>query len=217
MHGATGANTEPIETLSGEIELELTEFDDPPADPLRLLRRWLELADRHGVKEARALALSTVGEDGRPSSRTVLLRGVDPVPVFTSDRESRKGRQLAARPWAAGTLYWRETTQQVTLEGPVEPISEEQSDALFAERMRVAQAATIASGQSEDLENEETLRARALELIESGEPLARPEGWRGYRLEPERIEFWHGSADRLHRRLLYERAGEEWRHRRLQP
>jgi len=217
MHGATGAKAEPIETLSGEIELELPKFDDPPADPLQLLRRWLEIADRHGVKEARALALATVGEDGRPSSRTVLLRGVDPVPVFTSDRESRKGRQLAARPWAAGTLYWRETTQQVTLEGRVEEISEEESDALFAERTRVAQAATIASGQSEDLEDEELLRVRAQELIESGEPLARPGGWRGYRLVSERIEFWHGSADRLHRRLLYERAGEGWQHRRLQP
>jgi len=217
MHGATGANAEPIETLSGEIELELPEFDDPPADPLQLLRRWLEIADRHGVKEARALALATVGEDGRPSSRTVLLRGVDPVPVFTSDRESRKGRQLAARPWAAGTLYWRETTQQVTLEGRVGEMSEEESDVLFAERTRVAQAATIVSGQSEDLEDEEALRARAQELIESGEPLARPEGWRGYRLVPERIEFWAGSADRLHRRLLYELSGEDWQHRRLQP
>lgn len=217
MHGATGAKAEPIETLSGEIELELPEFDDPPADPLQLLRRWLEVADRHGVKEARALALATVGEDGKPSSRIVLLRGVDPVPVFSSDRESRKGLQLAARPWAAGTLYWRETTQQVTLEGPVEEMSEAESDALFAERTRVAQAATIASGQSEDLADEEALRARAQELIESDEPLTRPEGWCGYRLVPERIEFWHGSADRLHRRLLYERAGESWRHRRLQP
>lgn len=217
MHGATGANAEPIETLSGEIELELPEFGDPPADPLGLLRRWLEIADRHGVKEARALALATVGEDGKPSSRTVLLRGVDPVLVFTSDRESRKGRQLAARPWAAGTLYWRETTQQITLEGPVEAMSEEESDALFAERTRVAQAATIASGQSEDLGDEEVLRARAQELIDGGETLARPEGWHGYRLVPGRIEFWHGSADRLHRRLLYERAGEGWRHRRLQP
>jgi len=217
MHGATGAKAEPIETLSGEIELRLPEFDDPPADPLWLLRHWLEIADRHGVKEARALALATVGEGGKPSSRTVLLRGVDPVPVFTSDRESRKGRQLAARPWAAGTLYWRETTQQVTLEGMVEAMSEAESDALFAERTRVAQAATIASDQSEDLGDEEALRARAQELIETGDPLVRPEGWLGYRLVPERIEFWHGSADRLHRRLLYERVGEGWQHRRLQP
>jgi len=217
MRGATSANAEPIETLSGEIELELPEFEEPPADPLQLLRRWLEIADRHGVREAQALALATVGEDGKPSSRTVLLRAVDPVPVFTSDRESRKGRQLAARPWAAGTLYWRETTQQVTLEGRVEAIGEEESDALFAKRTRVAQAATIASGQSEDLEDEDILRAVARELIESGEPLIRPEGWCGYRLVAERIEFWHGSADRLHRRLLYERAGEGWQHRRLQP
>lgn len=217
MHGATGANAEPIETLSGEIELELPEFDDPPADPLWLLRHWLAIADRHGVREARALALATVGEDGKPSSRTVLLRGVDPVPVFTSDRESRKGRQLASRPWAAGTLYWRETTQQVTLEGRVEAMGEEESDTLFAERTRVAQAATIASRQSEGLGDEKILRARAQELIQSGDPLTRPGGWRGYHLVPERIEFWHGSADRLHRRLLYERAGEDWRHRRLQP
>lgn len=208
---------EPLETLSGEIELELPEFDDPPADPLALLERWLATADELGVREPRALALATAGPDGRPASRIVLVKQVNPALVFTSPEGSRKGRHLAANPWAAGTLYWRETTQQVNVEGRVEPMSEAESDALFAARVRLAQAATIASSQSEELSDPERLRAVAAELAEGDAPLRRPDGWSGYLLFPERVEFWHGGSDRLHRRLAYERAGEEWESRRLQP
>jgi pyridoxamine-phosphate oxidase len=207
----------PIETLSGEIELDLPEFDAPPDDPLLLLERWLEIADEHRVREPRALALATVGAGGRPSSRIVLLKQVAPALVFTSEHQSRKGHQLAAAPWAAGTLYWRETTQQVSVEGRVEAMAAEESDALFAERPRIAQAASLASRQSEALEDPERLRVAAAELTDGEEPLLRPDGWSGFRLLPERIEFWHGSWDRLHRRLLYTRRGERWEHRRLQP
>jgi pyridoxine/pyridoxamine 5'-phosphate oxidase len=105
---------EPIETLSGDPTLELPEFDDPPADPLPLLERWLRLADERGVREPRALALATADAEGRPSSRILLLKQVTPALVFSGSYESRKGRELAANPRAAGTLYWRETLQQVT-------------------------------------------------------------------------------------------------------
>ncbi|HET8956366.1 MAG TPA: phenazine biosynthesis FMN-dependent oxidase PhzG [Solirubrobacterales bacterium] len=206
-----------IETLSGDVELDLPEFDTPPADPLGLLTRWLEEAREHGVREPRALALATAGADGRPSSRVVLLKEVEPALVFTSHYDSRKGRDLATVAWASGVLYWRETMQQVVVEGPVERISAAESDALFTARPRAAQAATLVSEQSKELDDPEALRTAMEELASGEEPLSRPPNWGGYRMSPELIEFWHGSADRLHRRLLYTKAEAGWSHQRIQP
>jgi pyridoxamine-phosphate oxidase len=211
------ADAEPIETLAGEIELELPEFDDPPPDPLRLLGRWVERAWEHGVREPQALALATADAEGRPSVRIVLLKAVAPALVFACPRHSRKARELEANPWAAGVLYWRETKQQVVVEGPVRRLGEAESDALFAERPRDAQAATIASRQGEPLDEPAGLLTKAAEIAAGEQPLARPPGRSGYELEPRRIEFWHGSRARLHRRLLYAKSGEGWAHQRLQP
>ena len=122
-----------------------------------------------------------------------------------------------ANSWAAGTLYWRETTQQVVVEGPVRRLSEAESDRLFAERPRIAQAATVASRQGEPLEEPAQLRAGAAQLATGDAELTRPPGWSGYELAPQQVEFWHGSSDRLHRRLLYVRSDEGWTSRRLQP
>jgi len=207
----------PVETLSGDAELDLPEFDAPPPDPLELLERWLESARAQGAREPQALSLATADAEGRPSVRVVLLKQVGSSLLFTTDSRSRKGRELAARPWAAGTLYWRETLQQVTLEGPVRRLSEAESGALFAARPRAAQAASIASDQGEPLDDPERLQTRAAELAAGDAPLSRPPHWSGYELVPEQIEFWHGDADRLHRRLLYERSGEGWTPRRLNP
>jgi len=207
----------PIETLSGDPTLELPEFEAPPEDPLPLLERWLRIADERGVREPRALALATADGEGRPSNRIVLLKSVAPAIVFAFSSESRKGRELAVNPRAAGTLYWRETLQQIVFEGPVEKLSEAESDALFAERPAAGQATTVASQQGEALEDPERLRAEAAELAKDEGALRRPSDWRGYRLDPDLIEFWHGSRDRLHRRLLYVKAEGGWSHRRLQP
>jgi len=205
------------ETLSGDPTLELPEFDSPPEDPLLLLARWLQEADARGVREPRALALATADAEGRPSSRILLLKQVTPALVFSGSYESRKGRELAANPRAAGTLYWRETLQQVTVEGPVSKLSEEESDALFAERPPAAQASAVASRQGEPLDGAEDLRRAAAEISAREEPLRRPSHWGGFRLDPDLVEFWHGSPDRLHRRLLYVRSGGAWEARRLQP
>lgn len=139
------------ETLSGDPTLELPEFDSPPEDSLSLLGRWLQEADARGVREPQAQALATADTEGRPSSRILLLKQATPALVFSGSYESRKGRDLAANPRAAGTLYWRETLQQVTVEGPVRKLSEEESDALFAERPQAAQASAVASRQGEPL------------------------------------------------------------------
>jgi dihydrophenazinedicarboxylate synthase len=203
------------ETLSGDPTLELPEFEDPPADPLALLERWLRDADARGVRESRALALATADAQGRPSSRILLLKQVTPALVFSGSFESRKGRELAANPRAAGTLYWRETLQQVTVEGPVRKLSEEESDEIFGERPPEAQATTVASRQGEPLDDPAALREAA--DSRASESLRRPSRWGGWRLDPDLVEFWHGSPDRLHRRLLYVKSGDAWEHQRLQP
>ncbi|HEY6730201.1 MAG TPA: pyridoxal 5'-phosphate synthase [Solirubrobacterales bacterium] len=204
-----------VETLSGDATLQLPEFDAPPADPLPLLDRWLQTADEKGVREPRALALATADADGRPSNRILLVKQLTPTLVFAGSYDSRKGQDLAANPRAAGTLYWRETLQQITIEGPVEKLSEAESDALFAERPTVGQATTVASSQGEALTDPAALRRSADEL--NGEELRRPPNWGGFRLDPDLIEFWHGSPTRLHRRLLYIKGERGWTHKRLQP
>jgi dihydrophenazinedicarboxylate synthase len=208
---------ESIETLSGDPTLELPEFDAPPDDPLPLLERWLRDADERGVREPRALALATADAAGRPSSRILLLKQATPFLVFAGSYESRKGRDLAENPRAAGTLYWRETLQQVTVEGPVRKLSEEESDALFAERPQGARATAAASRQGETLDDPARLRESAETLAADSEPPSRPAHWGGWRLDPDLVEFWHGSPSRLHRRLLYVKSDGAWQHRRLQP
>jgi dihydrophenazinedicarboxylate synthase len=213
--GATDG--EHIETLSGDPTLVLPEFDNPPEDPLPLLKRWLQLADERGVREPRALALATADADGRPSSRILLLKQVTPALVFSGSYESRKGRELEANPRAAGTLYWRETLQQITMEGPVRRLAEAESDAIFGERSADARATTVASRQGAPLDDPAALRRKADTLGSGDEPLSRPPRWGGFRLDPDLVEFWHGSPDRLHRRLLYVKQDGRWSHRRLQP
>jgi dihydrophenazinedicarboxylate synthase len=208
---------EPIETLSGDPTLVLPEFEAPPEDPLPLLERWLRIAEEKGVREPRALALATADAAGRPSNRILLLKQLTPGLVFAGSHDSRKGRDLAVNPRAAGTLYWRETLQQIVVEGPVRQLGEEESDALFAERPPAGQATTVASNQGEQLTDPAELRDAASSLAKSAEPLPRPQRWGGYRLDPDLIEFWHGSPDRLHRRLLYVKTDELWSHQRLQP
>lgn len=209
--------SEPVETLSGDPTLQLPEFDAPPGEPLPLLERWLTAADERGVREPRALALATADEEGRPSNRIVLLKQASPAILFAFGANSRKGRELTANPRAAGTLYWRETLQQVVFEGPVERLSAEESDRLFAERPPAGRAGTVASRQGEALEDPDALRREAAELTRNGGALQRPEDWGGYRLDPDLVEFWHGSPDRLHRRLLYVKRDGAWTHQRLQP
>lgn len=206
-----------IETLSGDPTLVLPEFDDPPEDPLPLLERWLRLADERGVREPRALALATADAEGRPSCRILLLKEVIPALVFSGSYESRKGRELEANPRAAGTLYWRETLQQISVEGPVRRLTEAESDAIFGERPADARATTVASRQGTPLDDPAALHRKADALRSSDAPLRRPPRWGGFRLDPDLIEFWHGSPDRLHRRLLYVKQENRWTHKRLQP
>ncbi|EME19281.1 phenazine biosynthesis FMN-dependent oxidase PhzG [Rhodococcus triatomae] len=209
------------DTLTGDAELVLPEFDSPPAEPLALIRAWLRAASTLGVREPNSVVLATADAEGIPSTRVVSVKDVDDRGlIFTSFRHSRKGVELARRPWASVTFHWRESLQQLTVAGPVEIIGDEESDRLFAERPRAAQATTAVSRQSRPLDDEAELRARARSLGDTDRPIDRPADWTGYRVVPVAVEFWYGSPDRLHRRLRYERPSPDapqWTHGRLQP
>ncbi|QCP05540.1 pyridoxal 5'-phosphate synthase [Brevibacterium sp. CS2] len=207
-------------TLSGDATLHLPEFDSPPADPLALLRQWIGDAEDRNVREPHAAALATAAADGRVALRTVLLKGIgDDGPELSFTARSRKGAHLAANPHAALNLYWRETLQQITVEGVVRALPDAVSDAIWEDRPRGARATSSHSYQSAELTEESALSTAARELEESAAPIPRPEHWHAFVLVPERIEFWHGSPDRLHRRLEYSRteSGAAWTTHRLQP
>ncbi len=203
-------------TLSGDIALDLPEFDVPPAEPFSLLREWLARAHQLDVREPGAATLATNGEHG-PSTRTVLLKDIsDDHLVFTTSAESRKGRELDADPRCSMAFYWRETMQQIIVNGVVRKADSLESDSLFDARPAAARATVIASRQSEPLQDERVLRARAKEILASGD-LVRPADWHAWHVEPQEIEFWHGRTDRFHRRLVFCRTGEGWAAYRLQP
>ena len=212
------------DTLTGDESLILPEFDDPPGAPLPLVREWLDRADARGVLEVRVAALATVGFDAdaghpAPSVRMVLIKGLDASGlIFTTYSSSRKGRDIAANPRASVVFYWRETMQQLKVDGVVEQLGDEDSDRLFAERPRSAQATTAVSHQGRPLDSEERLAAEARHLADGDAEIGRPEDWSGYRLRPTGIEFWHGRTDRLHRRLAYVLQPDgQWEATRLQP
>ncbi|WP_345763556.1 pyridoxamine 5'-phosphate oxidase [Diaminobutyricibacter sp. McL0608] len=210
------------DTLTGDDSIALPEFNSPPHDPLALAREWMRRADERGVRESGVAALATVGSDGAhpvPSVRMVLVKEVDRSGlIFTTYASSRKGQELTANPHASVVFYWRETMQQLKVEGVVERLSDAESDRLFAERPRAARATTAVSHQGSRLDSEERLVAEAKRLMDADTEITRPADWAGYRLVPTGIEFWHGRRDRLHRRLAYLlQADGAWQAERLQP
>lgn len=209
------------ETLTGTVALPFPEYEEPPADPLGLLRRWLEGAEALGVREPRALALATADRDGRPSTRIVAVSRITATGLlFATHHGSRKERELRANPWASGLLYWRETSRQVSAGGRVRRLPDATADALWAARPVFTHAMTVASRQSAPLAGPAevaALRARAARLAEAG-PQPRPAAYIALELVPDQLEFWADGTGRLHERLRYERGpGGDWRSWRLQP
>lgn len=191
-----------------------------PADPLELLRRWLDDAAATGMTDANAMTLATAGSDGAPSARTVLLRGIgDDGLRWYTNRESLKGRQLAGNPRAQLLFYWRDLGRQIAVHGPVHELDDAGSDAYFASRPRAARLGAWASRQGSVIASRDELLARVRELeTEYPDEVPRPPHWGGYVLEPQVIEFWQAGEFRLHDRFVYARGdGDGWSVVRLSP
>ncbi len=198
----------------------LNEADMDP-DPIAQFHGWFAKVIDANLHEPNAMILATATSDGRPSARTVLLKGYDERGfVFYTNYEGRKAKEMEANPQIALLFYWGELERQVRVEGRASRVSEEESDAYFASRPRGSQLGAWASEQSRSIENRGALelRLRELEREYQGREVPRPPFWGGYRVEPETVEFWQGRENRLHDRLLYRQVGEGgWKRERLQP
>lgn len=197
----------------------LTEADVDP-DPLRQFSVWFHQALDAEVPEANAMSVATVGADGRPSSRILLIKDFDSQGfTWFTNYASRKGRDLAANPYAALLFHWVPLERQVRIEGRVERLPGAQSDAYFQSRPLNSRLGALASAQSEPIADRSLLEQQFENAAaEHGEQPARPAHWGGYRLIPDRVEFWQGRPSRLHDRILYTRQADgAWRRERLQP
>jgi pyridoxamine 5'-phosphate oxidase len=178
------------------------------ADPHQIFEEWLAEARLSEPNDPTAMALATADAEGRPSVRMVLMKGHDARGfVFYTNLDSRKGQELAANPRAALLFHWKSLRRQVRVEGPVEPVSDEEADAYFATRARDSQLGAWASDQSRPLDDRATFEARyqAMKARFDGGGVPRPPRWSGWRVVPERIEFWTDRAHRLHERRLFTR------------
>ncbi len=190
------------------------------ADPHALFEEWLTEARLGEPNDPEAMALATADGDGVPSARMVLLKGHDERGfVFYTNAESRKGDELAANPRAALMFHWKSLRRQVRIEGRIEPVGDAEADAYFASRARNSQLGALASDQSRPMASRAAFEARyrALAAEHEGREVPRPPHWRGYRLVPDRIEFWTGREHRLHDRRLFSRAGDGWAESLLYP
>jgi pyridoxamine 5'-phosphate oxidase len=192
----------------------------PLSEPFDLFQSWFKDAEAKEPNDPNAMALATVGPDGMPSVRMVLLKEADPRGfVFYTNYQSRKGEHLLADPKAALSFHWKSLRRSVRIEGKAEPTSAEEADAYFATRHRSSQIGAWASDQSRPLEGRYALETRVAKFAAKFGigAVPRPPHWSGFRVKPRRIEFWEDRPFRLHDRLVYLREGEGWTTMRLYP
>jgi pyridoxamine 5'-phosphate oxidase len=194
----------------------------PSDDPFTLFAEWLADARRTEINDPNAMTLATIGLDGAPDARIVLLKGQDPRGlVFYTNYESRKGEELSSDPRATLVFHWKSLQRQIRVEGTVERVVPEEADAYFASRPRLSKVGAWASDQSRPLAERPELERRLAEAEARfpGDDVPRPPHWSGFRLLPHRFEFWREMPYRLHDRLVFTRseAGEPWSKGRLFP
>ena len=195
---------------------------DLPFDPFERFAALYAQARAAIPVDPNAMVLATVGPDGQPSARVVLLKDFDARGfVFFTNYESRKGQELLGHPQTALCIHWAPLERQVRIEGRAEPVSAEEADAYFQSRPRGSQVGAWASAQSRPLPSRESLEQRVEELTRQyeGRTIPRPPHWSGFRVVPHHIEFWHARASRLHERIVYTREGPgaPWRTQMLNP
>lgn len=212
-----------VESLSRHTDYGSVPLDegDVATDPLAQFHTWLEAAEAADLYEPNAMIVGTIDPDGAPSSRTVLLKGLDDTGFeFVTNYGSRKGRALHAHPEVTLLFPWYSMQRQVIVYGTATPVSAGASDAYFNARPHGSRLAAIASEQSRPIDSRSTLEQRMRDLeaeYPEGTVIPRPAGWGAFRVDPGRIEFWQGRTSRLHDRLLYTRDAAGWTVTRLQP
>ncbi len=192
----------------------------PDADPFDLFDSWLAEATRSELNDPNAMTLATATADGRPSARMVLLKGADRDGfVFYTNTQSRKGDELARNPEVALLFHWKSLARQVRVEGLAEPVLAHEADAYFASRARMSRLGAWASDQSRPLPDRSVLETRVAELEQRhpGNTIPRPAHWSGYRVRPDRFEFWQDMPYRLHDRTIYARRDGQWATEKLYP
>ena len=193
---------------------------DLARDPFRQFEKWFAEAEAAKIAEPNAMVLTTATREGRPSARTVLLKGMDGRGfVFYSNYESRKGRELEGNPRATLLFPWIAIERQVIVEGPVTKVAREESEAYFHSRPRASQLAAWVSQQSSLIANRRVLEEsmKAVEQKYAGQEVPLPPNWGGWRVAPEQVEFWQGRRNRLHDRLRFRREKDGWTVERLAP
>jgi pyridoxamine 5'-phosphate oxidase len=209
-----------LSDIRKEYTIKSLDSNDVSFDPLNQFRVWMDEAIDSEVPEVNAMCLSTLGLNGFPNARIVLLKEMDHGFVFFTNYESEKGQEIEANPKGSLTFFWPELERQVRMIGLLEKVSEKESDEYFLSRPKGSQIGAWTSPQSATIADRNELNSRLEEMEKrfSTEPLTRPDFWGGYRLLPFKIEFWQGRPSRLHDRICYEKQSDaSWKISRLAP
>lgn len=208
-----------ISFIRKDYTLKSLDLKDVNPNPIVQFKDWFKEAINSEVLEVNAMTLSTIGLDGFPNGRVVLLKEVDHGFVFFTNYESEKGREIELHQRGSLTFFWPELERQVRIQGTIEKVSKEESDSYFSSRPLGSQIGAWTSPQSQEIKSREELTQKEMLIQERfrNEKISRPSHWGGYRLIPIKIEFWQGRASRLHDRIAYRFEGENWVIARLAP
>ncbi|WP_057936317.1 pyridoxamine 5'-phosphate oxidase [Algoriphagus resistens] len=208
-----------IAAIRKDYSIKSLDISDVNTNPIQQFGAWFEEAVSADVLEVNAMTVSTLGLDGTPNARILLLKGVDTGFIFFTNYDSEKGRELEKNNSASLTFFWPELERQVRVRGKVEKITEAESDTYFFSRPLGSQIGAWVSPQSEPISSRADINARQLKIEKqfAGKAMSRPPHWGGYRLMPLSMEFWQGRPSRLHDRIKYELKEGKWILSRLAP